>query len=290
MNTIAVMPVLPDTFMLSDGELKAIQLQAARSVGLGDIRLHDRLSNGTEGPELVVIPPGIFEYGAGPGETASDTERPRRTAVIERAFAIAVDPVTTQAFEAYARAVGWTPREELMWLTGRMPVINVRQTDALDYCAWLSRETGQRYRLPTEREWEYACRAGAATPYPYGDTITLEDVVYHPDKDSCVSREKKPRQLSIRMASCGAKEIGQRRPNRWGLRDMIGNVWEFTASPWTPDHDSAPELRQPGNPQPVVTKGGSWFDGPDCCRSAARFRRLENELDINLGFRVLREL
>jgi len=288
MNTDTATIDLPNTFTLQEGELTALQLQAAQALGLSSARFRDRLSDGSEGPELVVIPAGTFEYGAAPEEAAPDQDRPRRAALIERNFAIGVNPVTTEEFEAYARATGWKPREDLLWLSGRMPVIDVRQTDALDYCAWLSRETGHRYRLPTEVEWEYACRAGAATAYPHGDSIGPDSAVYNVEKD--LSHPKTPRSLASRLARCGAKEVGGLRPNRWGLRDMPGNVWEFTASPWTPDHASLPERPQPGNPQAVVTKGGSWFDGPECCRPASRCRRLENELDINLGFRVVREL
>lgn len=280
--------VAPNTFTLSEGELIALQAQAAQAAGLPEVRFRDRLHDGSNAPELAVIPAGTFEYGAAPEESAPDQDRPRRSALIERSFAIGVNPVTTEEFEAYARATGWKPREDLLWLSGRMPVIDVRQTDARDYCEWLSRETGQRYRLPTEVEWEYACRAGAATAYPHGDSIGPDSAVYNVDKD--LSHPKTPRSLASRLARCGAKEVGGLRPNRWGLRDMPGNVWEFTASPWTPDHASLPERPQPGSPQAVVTKGGSWFDGPECCRPASRCRRLENELDINLGFRVVREL
>lgn len=274
---------VPDTFTLPEGELIALQRQAAQALGMSTPHFRDRLSDGTEGPELVVIPAGTFEYGAAPEETAPDQDRPRRSALIERAFAIGAYPVTTEEFEAYARATGWKPREDLLWLSGRMPVIDVRQTDALDYCAWLSRETGHRYRLPTEPEWEYACRAGAPTTYPHGDSIGPGQAVYNLEKDA--SHPKTPRSLASRLARCGAKEVGGVHPNRWGLFDMPGNVWEFTASPWTPDHASLPDGKQA-----VVTKGGSWFDGPECCRPASRCRRLESELDINLGFRVLREL
>ncbi|MGB9130081.1 MAG: formylglycine-generating enzyme family protein [Thiobacillus sp.] len=277
-----------NTFTLSGDELIALQAQTAQALGLPGVHFHDALSDGSAAPELAVIPAGAFEYGAAPEEAAPDQDRPRRAALIEHSFAIGVNPVTTEEFEAYAHATGWKPREELLWLSGRMPVIDVRQTDALDYCAWLSRETGQRYRLPTEVEWEYACRAGVATTYPHGDSIGPDSAVYNLEKD--LSHPKTPRSMASRLARCGAKEVGGLRPNRWGLFDMPGNVWEFTASPWTPDHASLPEHPQPGIPQAVVTKGGSWFDGPECCRPASRCRRLENELDINLGFRVVREL
>ena len=280
----------PNTFALSEAELIALQAQAAQAAGLPDVNFHDALSDGSAAPGLAIIPAGTFEYGAAPEEAAPDEERPRKAALIERSFAIGVTPVTTEEFEAYARASGWQPREELLWLSGRLPVIDVRQSDALDYCAWLSNETGQHYRLPTELEWEYACRAGAATAYPHGDKIGPDEAVYNVRKDLDAARPPSSQPVTSRMARCGVMEAGKLRPNRWGLFDMPGNVWEFTASPWTRDHMSLPDRPQAGSPQAVVTKGGSWFDGPEDCRAAARRRRLESELDINLGFRVVREV
>ncbi|MFP5408673.1 MAG: formylglycine-generating enzyme family protein [Gammaproteobacteria bacterium] len=282
--------VPPDTFALHEGELLALQVHAAAAAGLPDIHFHDHLSDGSAAPALVVIPAGSFEYGAAPQEAAPAQDRPRRVALIERSFALGTYAVTTEEFERYAHATGWQPRTELAWLAGRLPVINVRQTDARDYCAWLSRETGQRYRLPTEQEWEYACRAGAATAYPQGDRISPAEARYNARQSYDAVRPKRPRLLSRCFIRCGAKAVGSLSPNRWGLYDMTGNVWEFTASPWTRDHATLPERPLPGRPQALVTKGGSWFDGPEDCRAAARRRRLENELDTNLGFRVLREL
>ncbi|WP_461581256.1 formylglycine-generating enzyme family protein [Thiobacillus sp.] len=280
----------PDTFALHAGELIALQVHAAHAHAMPDIHFHDRLRDGSVGPELAVIPAGTFEYGAAPQEAAPPQDRPRRSVLIERDFAIGVYPVSTEEFEAYARATGWLPRAELAWLSGRKPVINVRHTDARDYCAWLSRETGQHYRLPTEQEWEYACRAGAASAYPNGDRITPDEARYNTRQDFDATRPTRLRLLSRCFIRCGAMDVGQLRPNRWGLHDMPGNVWEYTASPWTRDHASLPERPLPGKPQAFVTKGGSWFDGPEDCRAAARRRRLENELDTNLGFRIVRAL
>lgn len=281
---------LPDTFALHPEELLALQARAADAHGLPGPRFHDLLRSEAAGPELAVIPAGTFEYGAAPEEAAPPQDRPRRTAWIEHDFAIGVYPVTTEEFEAYAGASGWRPRAELAWLSGRKPVVNVRQGEARDYCEWLARETGERYRLPTEQEWEYACRAGAASAYPLGDRITPADALYNTRAGFDAVHPGRPRLLTRRFVRGGAQDVGRLRPNHWGLHDMAGNVWEFTASPWTRDHASPPERPLPGRPQPLVTKGGSWFDGPEDCRAAARRRRLESELDVNLGFRVLREL
>lgn len=290
MQTDASPRTLPDSFALDPGQLIAWQVATAAAAGLSDTRFHDKLNDGRAAPELVVIPAGAFEYGAAVDEPAPDQDRPRRASLIERHFALGAYPVTTEEFEAYARATGWRPREDLVWLSGRKPVINVRQTDARDYCAWLSAETGQHYRLPTEQEWEYACRAGAATAFPHGERLAPNDALYNASQGYDASRPKRPRLMSRCFIRCGAQEVGRLQPNRWGLYDLMGNVWEFTASPWTRNHASLAERPVNGKVQAVVTKGGSWFDGPEDCRAAARRRRLENELDINLGFRVLRVL
>lgn len=290
MNPEPVSASLPDTFALDEGELIALQVTTAHALGLADTHFRDTLADGTAGPLLGVIPAGTFEYGAAPQEAAPAQDRPRRVGLIERNFAIGVLPVTTEEFEVYGRATDWRRRVELAWLSGRKPVINVRHTDARDYCVWLSRQTGQRYRLPTEQEWEYACRAGAATAYPFGDRIAPADALYNASQAYDATRPRRPRLLSRCFVGCGAMEAGKLRPNRWGLHDMPGNVWEFTASHWTRDHASLPERPLSGKPQAVVTKGGSFFDGPEDCRAAARRRRLENELDVNLGFRVVRDI
>lgn len=290
MNPERTAPSLPDTFALHEGELIALQVNAAHALGLSDTHFRDTLADGTRGPMLTVIPAGAFEYGAAPQEAAPAQDRPRRAALIEHGFAIGVLPVTTEEFEAYGRATGWRRRAELVWLSGRKPVINVRQTEARDYCAWLAKQTGQRYRLPTELEWEYAYRAGVASAYPQGDRITPAEALYNASQGYDAARPKRPRLLSRCFVRCGAMEVGKLRPNRWGLHDMPGNVWEFTASLWTRDHASPPERALPGKPQAVVTKGGSWFDDASDCRAAARRRRLENELDLNLGFRIVRDI
>lgn len=282
--------MLSDTFSLSEGELIALQVRAAQGRALCDTHFEDLLRDGSAGPALTLVPAGAFEYGAVLEEAAPDSDRPRRVGVIERDFALGTYPLTTEEFEHYAAAVGWQPRSELVWLAGRKPVINVRQTEAIAYCGWLSAQTGHRYRLPTELEWEYACRAGAATVYPTGDRITSADALYNTRRGFDALHPGRPSVLTRCFVRCGAADVGERHPNRWGLHDMMGNVWEFTATPWSRDHVSAPERPRKGVPPAVVTKGGSWFDGPEDCRPAARRRRLETELDINLGFRVVREL
>jgi formylglycine-generating enzyme required for sulfatase activity len=142
------------------------------------------------------------------------------------------------------------------------PVLGITHHAALMYCQWLSRKTGKPYRLPTEAEWEYACRAGAATAYPWGnDPEKLGDYAWYG-----------------KNAEEDTHEVGKKQPNAWGLYDMLGNVGE-----WCVDHYSPTDYQQyKGGPvsNPVrkptafkysyVVRGGSWADPADRCRSAAR--------------------
>jgi formylglycine-generating enzyme required for sulfatase activity len=251
----------------------AEQVLAAQDAGLPDVFFNDQV-NGQPGPALAVIPPGVSGIGS-----ARKDDTPEQFVQIRAPFALARHAVSTEEFETYARATGWRPRAELVWARGRQPVINIRHAEACAYAEWLSGQTGARYRLPSEAEWEYACRAGAETAFHFGTRINPELVHYNATQAFDDERPKKASLLSRCMFNCKAVAVGSLPANLWGLHEMHGNVWEFTATPWPFQQGRA-----------LVTKGGSWFDPAEDCRAAARRRRLADELDINLGFRLLREL
>lgn len=140
------------------------------------------------------------------------------------------------------------------------PAINMTQYAALMYCKWLTMKTGHFYRLPTEAEWEYACRAGSTTAYYFGDDPKqLDEYAWYYEN-----------------SSGGYKKVGQKKPNAWGLYDMHGNVCEWTLDQYVPDAYRTPKERNASDYIPVTTlypiavKGGSWDDDPDQLRSAAR--------------------
>jgi formylglycine-generating enzyme required for sulfatase activity len=143
------------------------------------------------------------------------------------------------------------------------PAICMTQLAAKMYCKWLSAKTGRYYRLPTEAEWEYACRAGAKTAYSFGDDAgALGDYAWYFDN----SDDK-------------YHPVGKKKPNPWGLYDMHGNVCEWVLDPWNEDGYTWPAARPVPNPVTVpkkvwdrVVRGGSWFDDPEALRSAARMR------------------
>ena len=265
--------------------LREMQEAAARDAGLS-AHFSDALRDGGAGPELAVIPAGVFEMGTpaadrGFGDTPSHYKR------IERAFALGRHCVTAAEFEAFARAGGHRFAEHLVRSENRQPVVNIDRAAALAYLAWLSAQTGRRYRLPDEAEWEYAARAGTRTRYCFGDEIGCGEA--NTGSYALAGRGALGwrRFLPFCAPMHQAVDVGLYPANLWGLHDMHGNVWEFTADAWV---GPVTQQRSASVGRWFVTKGGSWFEAAWEARSAARKPRLWDELDVNLGFRVLREL
>ncbi|MBD3670098.1 MAG: formylglycine-generating enzyme family protein [Gammaproteobacteria bacterium] len=284
---------LPDVQSLSEEALLKLQREAAEQAGL-KVEFRDRLEDGREAEPMMVIPPGLFEMGAGAGEFGySPEEGPRHIVSIGYAFALGKTPVTAEAFARYMDDTGFRFRRDLLTARGQQPVINLRRDEAEDYARWLSQQTGQRYRLPTEAEWEYACRAGTSTAFSFGESVSCRQVHFNPAFPYEEARQKRKWYLPRCMPSTLPLDTGLLPPNRWGLQDMHGNVWEFTSNEWRDSHEGTPRdgsAGRAGRVKRIVVKGGSYFDSAIKSRSAARMPRVWDELDINLGVRLLREL
>lgn len=271
----------------------ARQERCAAAFGLPTV-FSDSHPSGMPSPELAVIPGGEFEMGSHGSEFGHQpSELPRRFVALEP-FALGRFPVTRAEFEAFQALTGWTRRPELLWpRSERQPVFNVRFGDVLEYLSWLSEGTGQRYRLPTEAEWELAARAGTRTAFAFGDTVSCREVHFNSLFPYAERRERRRWYIPLCLPLSRTVDVGSYAPNAWGLFDMHGNVQELTSSPWTESHVDLPRdgrYRRPDPPEWLVVKGGSWFDPAIACRSASRRRRHVTEMDTNLGFRVLREL
>ena len=232
------------------------------------------------GPEMIIVPAGTFLMGAPKSESDSDHERPRHQVTIAHPFAVGVGPVTRAEFAAFVKAT--KPQMGMRrpsWLFPGFeqdedhPVVCVSWHDAKAYVAWLKDQSHKDYRLLSEAEWEYCCRAGTTTAYNMGDTITRQQANFGENLEFTTSFSKFP-------------------ANAWGLHDMHGNVWEWCGDHWHDGYEGDPpadgsvwvndvtELR--------VLRGGSSTSDPQNLRSACRSRDLPDIREKNIGFRVAR--
>lgn len=278
---------LPWVHDLSSAELRRLQEAAAEAAGVSRF-FRDRMRDGGEGPELAVIPAGRFLMG-----TSDDGRRfgelSQRPVAVSQPFAIGRYTVTAEEFDFYVQANGLVWPDHLLQSEGRQPVINITAQDAIAYLAWLSEQTGARYRLPSEVEWEYAARAGSATDYCFGERLACGEAntatILGSGRASGGWRSWLPFCVPLHRVC----EVGSYPANVWGLHEVHGNVWEFTSDAWQGPLDAANTAPAAGS-RWIVTKGGSWFEGVAEARFAARRPRMVNEMDTNLGIRVVREL
>jgi formylglycine-generating enzyme required for sulfatase activity len=235
--------------------------------------------------EMVAIAPGQFWMGAATSETqATRAELPRHQVKLSP-FLISKYPIT----QAQWAAVAALPRvrrdlnPEPSYFQGRnLPVESVSWLDAVEFCDRLSQHTGRRYQLPSEAQWEYACRAGTNTPFHVGETISSHFADYVGTYTYKAERSGDYRQSTV--------PVGRFSANAFGLHDMHGNVWEWCADSWHANYRGAPSRGEAwtGNQRsPLRTiRGGGWLDAPDKIRSASRSGYLETALNRTIGFRV----
>ena len=217
------------------------------------------------GMKLVLIAAGEFMMGSPDSDRDADNdEKPQHKVRITKPFYLGVHEVTQQQYE---KVIGENPSE---FKGAGNPVETVSWDDAVEFCKKLSAKEGKTYRLPTEAEWEYACRAGTTTQWSCGDESTLRDYAWYGDNSE--------------LATHG---VGDRMPNSWGLCDMHGNVDE-----WCEDwfgHYPAEHVTNPRGPSQAtyrVLRGGCWDDVAGYCRAAFRRRGGPGNRNDYLGFRV----
>jgi formylglycine-generating enzyme required for sulfatase activity len=243
-------------------------------------------------PEMIVVPAGSFMMGAPTTESQAQLyaiEIPQHAVTIAKPFAVSKYEVTFADWDACVTGAGCNGYKpsDAGWGRGQQPVIFVNLEDAQQYAAWLSRVTGRAYRLLSESEYEYATRAGTTTAYPWGDDIKLNGTAMANCND------------------CGSKwgriqtaRVGSFPPNKFGLYDMVGNVWEWTRDCFQPNYMGAPADGSTWNNGGIngadcsfrAVRGGSWGGSPAQLRSANRLRFTFANRDYILGFRVARTL
>jgi len=196
--------------------------------------------------------------------------------------------------ETFEQKPEFTWRNASFAQTDEHPVVNVSWNDAAAFCDWLSRKAVQAYRLPSEAQWEYACRAGTTTRYYSGDDPeTLAQVGNVAD---ATAKTRFPGWKSTLQAGDGyvfTAPVGRFRPNAWGLYDMPGNAWQWCADRYNEDYYAASPVDDPKGPDSGVyhvLRGGSWYGGPHLCRSANRFRSAPDGRGNFIGFRIAKTI
>ena len=216
--------------------------------------------------EMVILPEGSFTMGS----DEYGNEQPKHQVTLKK-FAIGKYPVTQEQYQAimdnnpsHFKNNPTNPVEEVSW------------HDSQAFCQKINQKTGKKYRLPSEAEWEYACRAGTQTRYYFGDN------------------EKQLGEYAWYSENSGSKThpVGQKKPNDWGLYDMSGNVREWCDDSWHDNYKKAPTDGSSWNDNhsessPRTLRGGSWYDNSRYCRSANRIRCLADVRYYDIGFRLI---
>jgi eukaryotic-like serine/threonine-protein kinase len=306
------------------------EARAARRAWAQYLQIEEERKNSLD-MELVLIPAGRFLMGSTETSEELmkvfpyakrewfDGERPAHAVTISQPFYLGKFEVTKGQFKKFADATGYRTdaekdgkggfgytgdqlkpldqRPTFNWRSwgvdqsDESPVVNVSHSDALAFCEWLSRMEGKKYRLPTQAEWEYACRGGTSNRYYSGDDP--EDVTRIGNVTDAAAKKKFPWWDAVSSSDgwAFASPAGQFRPNNFGLYDMIGNVWEWCSDWYDEDYYLKSPDRDPTGPSfgsLRVYRGGGWFTRPVNCRAARSAKTLPGSWLIDLGFRLAR--
>jgi formylglycine-generating enzyme required for sulfatase activity len=224
-------------------------------------------------PEMVKIPEGKFLMGNIQGKGNPD-EQPVHWVKIP-SFSIGRYEITFEEYDHFAKAVGKTTPNSSGWKRANHPVINISWHDAVAYANCLSLQTGYKYRLPTEAEWEYAARAGTMTQYSWSNKIGI-------NKANCSECSPLPKNQTMPVDSL--------KPNSFGLYNMQGNVSEWTCSEADNKYrGKEQQCVKPNEQQTIIIRGGSWKSSAKEIRTSARASALPNERNNTLGFRLVKE-
>lgn len=253
-------------------QAKAGQESWARSLGKSN-----PVEKNSIGMGLVLIPPGQFRMGSPPAEKDGNGTEDQVQVTLTRPFYLGTTEVTQAEWKQVMGTKHWQGNDDARD-GDDFPASYVSWDEARTFCKKLSAKENAAYRLPTEAEWEYACRAGTTTRFSFGDDASkLGEFAWH--DDNAEHRGEK-----------FAHAVGQKQANPFGLYDMHGNVWESCEDSYTE--------RIPGGPNPLVSikgsrrvlRGGCWFSDAALCRSADRSRDSQTTRSSFVGFRVVRSI
>jgi formylglycine-generating enzyme required for sulfatase activity len=237
--------------------------------------------------EMIEIPGGAFTLGSPDSEAGRSGDEGPQHKVNISPFFMGKFTITQKQWRIVA---GWSKiARDLSPAPSRFkgdlrPVQHIEWQDAKEFCARLAKKTGKPYRLPTEAEWEYACRAGTTTPFAFGETITYETVNYNSDYPYAKAKKQKSRGETTPVGNLGVA-------NAFGLFDMHGNIWEWCEDIWHGNYDGAPSdgsaWLSGGDSSRRMLRGGSYYNYGRYCRSACRYNLDARYINYLVGFRVV---
>ena len=235
----------------------------------------------TIGMELIEIPAGTFTMGSPAGEKGRSPNEEQVAVTLTKSFWLGKTEVTQGQWRQVMSTEPWKGKDKVQ-IDKNGPASYVSWEEAKAFCDELTEleqdagklKVGEPYRLPTEAEWEYACRAGTKPTFSFGDD------------------EKQLGEYAWFAGNTAGEQyahaVGLKKPNPWGLYDMHGNVWEWCSDWYDEKLSGGTDPVGPGRGSFRVDRGGGWWDGPGCCRSAFRDFYDPSNRDCNLGFRVAR--
>jgi len=251
----------------------------------GPVLGFDKHFHNSIGMEFVLIPAGTFIMGSPADEAHRHKGEVQHQVKISRPFYMQATEVTLKQWRALMKRKFFGRRKG----KGNMPVVRVSWHDCMKFIKKLNNLNEGTYRLSTEAEWEYACRAGTTTAYKWGDSIDCSKAMYNNsvlESGDCLDYAK-----SKGLAVNRPAPVKSYQPNAWGLYDMHGNVWEWCRD-WYGNYAKVPAVNPsgPDSGTEKVRRGGSWFKHGHSCRSANRAHGHPPTRYKTTGFRIVREV
>lgn len=295
-----------ENWIFNTEKARKLQKEAAESLGIPaelTLSLGDKTTL-----KLVLVPAGTFNMGSPRSEKYRGDDELRHRVTISKPFYMGVYEVTQEQWE---QIMG---KNHSQFHGGLRPVENVSYDEAVTFCYKVSQRTGRKVILPTEAQWEWACRAGTASPFWYGDLNTdfslcanLADAMlanfagnpYAQDwKSAAIHNPNKydnwiPQDSRFNDGGFITEPVRKYKPNPWGLHNMHGNVWEWTRSIHKPypykEDDGRNKVKGISADTERVVRGGSWYDRPFRCNSSFRLSYPPYQRIHNVGFRIVVE-
>lgn len=232
-----------------------------------------KVGNSQKYIEFVSIPAGTFTMGSPASEVGRSSNETQHQVTLS-AFKMSKYEVTFEQYDLFCDATGRSKPNDEGWGRGNRPVINVSWDNATAFAEWMG------CRLPTEAEWEYACRAGTTTPFSTGNNLTTSQANYNGNYPYNNNPKGEYREKTTLVGSFA--------PNKWGLYDMHGNVWEW-CSDWYGDYSTSAQTNPKGasSGSHRVIRGGSWIINAPSCRAADRYGITPDYRSYNIGFRLV---